>query len=123
MPKWDVCLGVKLVVTSKTQEFLDIVCAEIKYKKACTAIRKELRAHIEDHMFFLIKQCYFSAEEAEDEAIYAMGDPILLGQQLNQVHCRWKPILFQLLFSITWVLIFIILLFLIFIFLHNFYTF
>ncbi len=111
------------MVTSKTQEFLDIVCAEIKYKKACAAIRKELCAHIEDHMLFRIEKCYFSADEAEDDAIYAMGDPILLGQQLSQVHCRWKPVLFQLLLSITWILIFIILLFLIFVFLHNFYVF
>lgn len=91
--------------SSKTQVFLDIICAEVSRKRSHAAIRAELSDHIEDHMLHLMQNRGFSAAEAEDEVLRCMGDPVLLGQQLNCVHCRWKPFILQILTCVLWIAI------------------
>lgn len=66
-------------------EFLESVCMEIKYKGAHKDISKELADHIEDQ-----KAAYMEIGLEEDaaviRAIEEMGDPAVIGRQLNETH-------------------------------------
>lgn len=65
--------------------YLDIVCSQIHFQRAHNGLRKELRAHLEDQF-----RQYLDEGETEDSAIKLtieqMGDPIALGNQLNDTH-------------------------------------
>ena len=69
----------------KINEYLDSVCAHIKYKAIHQEIRDELNAHIND-----LKDEYVQVTENEevalDLAIAAMGDCESIGKNLNKQH-------------------------------------
>lgn len=75
---------------SKAKEmFLSLVCESIKAKNLHKKIRKELNDHIEDQ-----KEAYIKKGMDEDEALIKsikdMGDPTLVGKELNDAH---KPLI------------------------------
>ncbi|MGI6226785.1 MAG: permease prefix domain 1-containing protein [Peptococcales bacterium] len=74
---------------NQQEEFCQRVCSFVKYKRVHKEISKELLDHIEDHVDYLIEQG-ISKEEAERQAIEAMGDPEEIGRELDKQH---RPLL------------------------------
>ncbi|SKC81403.1 FtsW/RodA/SpoVE family cell cycle protein [Maledivibacter halophilus] len=70
------------------ENFLNLVCKRVKAKNLHKKIRKELNDHIEDQ-----KEAYIVEGMDEKEALLKsiedMGDPILIGKELNKTH---KPL-------------------------------
>ena len=79
------------------KEFLNSVCEQIKYKPIREDISAELKNHIEE-----TKEAYIengmSSEEAEEKAVFQMGDAIEIGKNLNRIH---KPKLDKTLLILT----------------------
>lgn len=75
--------------SNKINEYLKTVCEQIRWKKAHRVISKELEDHIVDQ-----KDAFISQGMAEDvaieKAIQEMGDPILVGSELDRTH-KAKP--------------------------------
>lgn len=67
------------------QEFLDTACNQIRYKSIHKSIIDELTDHIEEQKIQYIKEGY-SQEEATAKAIEQMGDPVLVGKELDKAH-------------------------------------
>jgi cell division protein FtsW (lipid II flippase) len=67
------------------QEFLDTACNQIRYKSIHKSIIDELTDHIEEQKIQYIKKGY-SQEEATAKAIEQMGDPVLVGKELDKAH-------------------------------------
>lgn len=65
--------------------FLESVCKEVKFKKAHSAITKELSDHIEDQKLDFVKQGT-NEETAQLKAIEEMGDPTEVGKRLNKAY-------------------------------------
>lgn len=89
----------------KKQEFLSIVRKQIRYVFVRDAIEEELKQHLNDSMEALIEEG-LSWQEAEEEAVRQMGDPVEVGMLLNKEH---KPILGYLLVASRIVLCILIL--------------
>lgn len=69
------------------QEFCQAVCAFVRFSPDHAAITAELAAHLEDHQAALLERNPdMPPEEAETEAIRAMGSPEELGRALNESH-------------------------------------
>lgn len=69
----------------KQQEYLEILMEQLRCKKARGMVEKEIRSHIED------QKCAYMAdgmeeEEAEEEAVRQMGDPVETGIELDRIH-------------------------------------
>lgn len=77
----------------KKQEFLNIVRKQIRYVFVRDAIEEELKQHLNDSMEALIEEG-LTWQEAEEEAVRQMGDPVEVGMLLNKEH---KPLLGYLL--------------------------
>lgn len=73
----------------KTEQYLETVCSQIRYKKIHGEIRGELGNHINDQ-----KEAYkargIDDEAAELKALEQMGDPVAVGTELDRTH-RPKP--------------------------------
>lgn len=67
------------------QQFCETVCAQVRCRAVHGEIVEELTAHLEDKADALIDKG-FSQEEAEAQAVAAMGDPAAVGKELDQVH-------------------------------------
>ena len=65
--------------------FTDAVCGEILFRPAWRGVRAELTAHLEDRAEAL-KARGVPPEEAEEQAVAAMGDPKRLGKALHKEH-------------------------------------
>ncbi|MCQ1529000.1 FtsW/RodA/SpoVE family cell cycle protein [Lutispora saccharofermentans] len=67
------------------EDFLDAVCGQVRFKTVHSSIKDELSDHIA-----CLKDEYISegmdAENASLKALQQMGDPVLIGRQLNQAH-------------------------------------
>ena len=67
------------------EDFLDAVCGQVRLKTVHSSIKDELSDHIA-----CLKDEYISegmdAENASLKALQQMGDPVLIGRQLNQAH-------------------------------------
>lgn len=75
----------KNVKTDSRTEYLRIIEQQIRCKKAYPEIKRELEDHMNDQ-----KQAYLeqgmTQEDAENRAVEEMGDPVLTGEALDQVH-------------------------------------
>jgi cell division protein FtsW (lipid II flippase) len=83
------------VLYLNTDEFLNNVCNEIKYKPVTASIKEELQTHIEDIKQDKINLGY-NDEEAEKLAVDEMGNPKEIGKKLNKIHkpkLEWKILL------------------------------
>lgn len=69
----------------KGQEYLDIVTKQVHYIFDREYIEAELKQHLEDSILDLMEEG-FSHEEAEEQAVLQMGDPIETGKMLNKEH-------------------------------------
>lgn len=73
----------------RIREYSQAVCSRIKWKKAHPAVAEEIENHLVDQ-----RNAYMAegADEAvaTDRAIVQMGDPVVVGVQLNRTH-RPKP--------------------------------
>lgn len=67
------------------QEFLQSVCKEIRFKSMHNRIIKELMDHIEDQKDEYIKQG-MEEDVAVLKAVEQMGDPVVVGKQLDKTH-------------------------------------
>jgi len=70
---------------SKITEYLEVVCRQIRWKKAQASVLEEIENHIIDQKNAFISDG-LNEEEATDKAIAEMGDPIVVGEQLDRVH-------------------------------------
>lgn len=73
----------------KIKEYSKTVCGQIRWKKAHPVITEEIGNHLIDQMNAYIAE---GADEAAatDDAIAQMGDPVIIGTQLDRTH-RPKP--------------------------------
>ena len=76
------------------RDYLELMTGQIRYKKMCPVITKEVEDHIEDQ-----KQAFMAEgmkeEEAEKAAVEEMGDPVEVGVEMDQIHrpkMPWKAI-------------------------------
>lgn len=77
------------------RDYLELMTGQIRCKKMCPVIAKEVEDHIEDQ-----KQAFMAEgmkeEEAEKAAVEEMGDPVEVGVEMDQIHrpkMPWKAIL------------------------------
>ncbi len=66
-------------------QFLLDVCAGVRWKKAHGAITQELTSHIDDQTAAYLAEG-MPPEEAEQQAVRQMGDPVALGKQFDAVY-------------------------------------
>ena len=88
-------------------EYLEIVSAQIRCKRAVPYLKEELEDHIQDQKDAYIAEG-MNSFEAEMAAVKQMGDPVETGVQLDQVHrpkMEWKLIAGVCLMSIMGILI------------------
>ena len=76
------------------RDYLELMTGQIRCKKMCPVIAKEVEDHIEDQ-----KQVFMAEgmkeEEAEKAAVEEMGDPVEVGVEMDQIHrpkMPWKAI-------------------------------
>lgn len=83
----------------KIDEYIDLVCKEIKNKKIRSSVSRELYDHLKE-----LKEDYINQGmdplEAEIKSVIDMGDPQDTGQRLNSIHRR-KPEWRLLIISLT----------------------
>lgn len=87
----------------KTDEYLNALTDQIRYKKARSAVSDEIRSHIEDQTEAFIHEG-IEEENAEKMAVKEMGDPIEAGIALDRIHrpqMAWGMIGLVALLSIT----------------------
>lgn len=81
--------------SNKAQEYVQQVCAQIRWKKAHPVVEEELLAHIEDQReAFLAER--MSAEDAEAQAVAEMGSPLETGSQFDRIYrpkMEWSIVL------------------------------
>lgn len=75
--------------SNKLEGYLKTVCQQIRWKKAHGVISEELENHIIDQKNAFVSKG-FTEENAMDKAIEEMGDPILVGSELDRTH-KPKP--------------------------------
>jgi cell division protein FtsW (lipid II flippase) len=73
------------VYNKALQEFLQIICKQIRFKSIHKQITKELSDHIDDQKNEYLKQG-FDEETASFKALEQMGDPVLVGKELDKTH-------------------------------------
>lgn len=71
------------------QSYLEVVQAQIRWKRARPVLAQELGQHLEDQRDHFLKEGK-SPEEAERLAVQDMGDPVTTGTELDRVH-RPRP--------------------------------
>lgn len=76
------------------RDYLELMIGQIRCKKMCPVIVREVEDHIEDQ-----KQAFMAEgmkeEEAEKAAVEEMGDPVEVGVEMDQIHrpkMPWKAI-------------------------------
>lgn len=69
----------------RIEDYLRLVTSQIRCKKACPCVEKELENHIMDQMDTYVK-AGMDKEEALDKAILEMGDPVEVGVELDRIH-------------------------------------
>lgn len=76
------------------EEYLNTLLAQIRDRRAKELVRAEIAAHLEDQeAFYLDYGC--EEEEAQLRAVRQMGDPVAVGEALDQIHrpkMSWSPI-------------------------------
>lgn len=73
----------------KIHEYTNTVCEQIRWKKAHASIREEIKNHVKDQRDAYIRSGE-DEEAATDQAIMQMGDPVMIGNELDRTH-RPKP--------------------------------
>ncbi|MDD2978663.1 MAG: FtsW/RodA/SpoVE family cell cycle protein [Hespellia sp.] len=74
------------------QEYLELLESQLRCKKAREMVMEEVKAHIEDQREEFLKEG-MSTQEALEEAVREMGDPVETGVMLDRIHrpqMEWK---------------------------------
>lgn len=74
---------------NKITEYLEVVRQQIRWKKAQSPVLEEINNHITDQKNAFVSEG-LNEEVATDKAIAEMGDPIVVGEQLDRAH-RPRP--------------------------------
>ncbi|MEN3003729.1 FtsW/RodA/SpoVE family cell cycle protein [Dehalobacterium formicoaceticum] len=85
------------------QDYVNKVCAQVKFRDVHPDVKLELEAHIQEIIEEHLAQG-FSEKEAAEKAVVQMGDADMVGKQLNKVHKpkpEWSILLISLLFINT----------------------
>lgn len=69
----------------KIQDYLDLVCSQIRFREMHPQITLELRTHIEETIA-AAEQEGMPPDDAIEQSIRQMGDPLSLGKQLDRTH-------------------------------------
>ncbi len=69
----------------KVQDYLDVVCSQIRFREMHPQITLELRTHMEETIA-AAQHSGMPPEDAAKHAIRQMGDPLSLGKQLDRTH-------------------------------------
>lgn len=88
--------------TDQIEEYLAQVCGQIRWKRAHPDIRQELQQHLLDQADAFEKDG-LEAEQAAAEAIREMGDPVLVGTQLDRSYrpkFNWPILIIALLLAV-----------------------
>lgn len=89
------------------EAYIEKLLSQIRCKKARPYIEAEIRGHIEDQISANINEG-MSAEEAEENAVIDMGDPIEVGISMDKIHkptIAWKMVLILGIVSVLVVLV------------------
>lgn len=89
------------------EEYLKTLLAQIRCKKACPAIEKELRSHMEEQARANMAEG-MQAEQAMKKAVLDMGDPVEAGVALDGIHrpqIAWDMILLMAVVSLASIII------------------
>jgi cell division protein FtsW (lipid II flippase) len=81
--------------SNKISQFLKTVCEQIRWKKAHDIIEEEIENHIIDQKNAFMANG-LNEEVAIDKALKEMGDPVLIGSELDRTHkpeVEWSIIL------------------------------
>ncbi len=70
---------------TKIDRFLETICEQVRWKKAHGMIHEEIRNHIIDQKNAFMDEG-LDENTATDKAIKEMGDPVLIGTELDQAH-------------------------------------
>lgn len=68
-----------------TDDYLNALTDQIRYKKARSTVAEEIRLHIEDQTETFLHEG-MDEENAEKMAVQEMGDPIETGIELDRIH-------------------------------------
>ncbi len=77
------------------RDYLELLTSQIRCKKMCPVIAREVEDHIEDQKQAFLEEGMTEAE-AEKSAVREMGDPVEVGVKMDQIHrpkMPWKAIL------------------------------
>lgn len=69
----------------RQQEYLELLTEQLRCKKARGMVEEEIRSHIEEQKCAYIEDG-MDEEDAEEEAVRQMGDPVETGIELNRIH-------------------------------------
>ena len=69
----------------RMEQFLDTAMDQVRWKRAKAPLRRELETHLLDQQDACLEQG-MAPEEAQAEAVRQMGDPVVVGQELDRVH-------------------------------------
>ena len=86
----------------KIEVYMELVCSQIKFKDIHENIKEELVDHINNIVEENMEKG-ISLEESIDKAIKQMGDPYILGKELNKVHKpkpEWSILALTLVFTL-----------------------
>lgn len=67
------------------QKYLDVVASEMTFSEARKEVQLEILSHIEEHIENGISYG-LSQKDAIQDSLHKMGDPVLIGRSLNQIH-------------------------------------
>ncbi len=70
---------------NKINQYLETVCEQIRFQKAHDSIKRELQDHINDQIDALMQEG-IEEQQAVELAVKEMGDPVLVGTELDRVH-------------------------------------
>lgn len=71
--------------STKISRFLETMCEQIRWEKAHYMISEEMENHILDQKYAFIAEG-LDEETATEKAIKEMGDPVLIGTELDRTH-------------------------------------
>lgn len=71
--------------SAELNKFLETICGQIRWKKAHVIVTEEIRNHVIDQRNAFINKG-LDEETAIEKAIKEMGDPILIGTELDKIH-------------------------------------
>lgn len=86
---------------NEVKKYLDKVCEQIRFQKAHESIKTELQQHIIDQAHAYMEEG-MEEQKAFEKAVAEMGDPVLVGTELDRVHrpkLQWSIIIFVALLS------------------------